>query len=172
MSGDSLQIQNARAGQGERPQQFGFAGAGVSAQNDERQRIREARDFLAHPFAIGFVAAVELRRAPTDAPQRRHDRAAVLAAARAIHQRPPFAPGVGERRGAQMARQVGGEQRRAFAPRAVRIGLIESADCGALVVGERRQVARAGDVIDLEFARRARVDHAIEFVHPRHRRHR
>jgi hypothetical protein len=122
-------------------------------------------------LAPALVAALNAMRIPADLAQDMGEGPAALAAAPAIHQRPPVLRLV-EQMLFDVARNVSRNQRRTeFFRLEHRDLLVQRADAGALLVIQHRHAEGARQAVFGEFARCARIDDGVKFGELCYRRH-
>ena len=159
-----LEVEHLRARRGERLQQPALRAAGLAADDEVAELARlggEPRDDFA---SIRLVSAVELCRLPADFAQDVRHRPRALAAAPAVHERPPAPVALDEAR-LEVAGDVAGHERGAELLRLERRDLpVHRPDARALRVVEDREIRGARDVVLGELGRRAHVDHLGEEV--------
>ena len=110
VAGQTFQIEHLRALGRKRMQQAGLAAAGAATDHMQIEGGGLGQQGVAHFGAVGLVAAFQLAGLEADLAEKPAHRARALAAAPAVHQRPPGAGEIG-RVGVQMRRDIAGHQR-------------------------------------------------------------
>ena len=162
MRGQRFEIEHLCASLVECGEQTAFTGASHAAHHVPVKLRGQGGEISDHHAAIGFIAAVQPRRAPADLCQHMRQRATAPAAAPAVDQRFPAARLV-VKTVTQMAGDVvanecctdlfGIERRHLF---------INGADCHTLGVVQYRAVDGPGDMIVGELAFAAHVDNLVK----------
>ena len=162
MRGERLEIQTLAARAREGRQQAALAAAGRSVHDRKSYFQRYFFKLGDHPSAIGLVPALQRLSVPADLAQHVRHGAGALAAAPAVHQRPPVLA-LAPEQGFDVVRDVLRQQRGAeLLGVELRDLLVQRADLRALVVVEHRRRDRARDMVGVEFRRRSAVDDAVE----------
>jgi hypothetical protein len=160
--GQFLEVQDLPAARGDGFQKAALAAASGAADDAETETLRQQRQLFYDVTAPGLVAALQSLCIPADFAQDVAEGAAALAAAPAIHQRPPAARLVQQVR-FDVARDVLRHQRGAELLRLEGRNLfVQGADAGALFVVQHRHADRARQAVLGELARGARIDDGIE----------
>ena len=162
MRGKMLQVEHLRARLFQVGEQAAFPRPGQAADDEPAKWLHEFRQIVDHGAAEGFVATFQLSRIPSDFTQNVGERAAALTAAPAVHQWAPRARLILQFR-LEMARDIGGHERRACFPGAERRDLlVERSHASPLFIREYRQISRTWNVVECELGRSAHVHDLVK----------